>query len=121
MKTPDDIGNHAPPLAGGQSAAPQGDQDPHRQSTTMGGWIRALQWLGLGSLGAANPAPGNQHCAPGCVRKPADHKRRKRLTVARGPRLRPRPQQLMPATSAAGALARKSKQVLEKALLWLSP
>lgn len=84
----------------------------------MRGWIRALQWLGLGSLGAANPASGGKHCAPGCVRKPVDRKRRKRLTVARGPRLRPRP---VPATSAAGALARKSKQVLEKALLWLSP
>lgn len=80
------------------------------------GWTRLVTWLGLGCIGAGNPATGDKHCAPGCVTKPVGRKRRKRLAVAHRMRLRP-----PPAPSAPGALARKSRQVLERVLFWVSP
>jgi hypothetical protein len=93
-----------------------GDVTPSHRNPTIGHWTRLVAWLGLGCIGAGNPAPGRNHCAPGCVRKPVERKRRRRLAVAQRSRLRP-----PPASSAPGALARKSKQVLERVLFWVSP
>jgi hypothetical protein len=96
------------------SADNAASQGPHGDGTDR--WTRLVAWLGLGCIGAAASAPGSKHCAPGCVRKQVDRKRRKRTAVIN----RPRPRR-MPATTAPGVLARKSKQVLERILIWVSP
>jgi hypothetical protein len=114
MKPNTDV-TQSPPVNTG-TAASHGEDGPGSRSNEVRSWDRILAWLGLGCIGAANPAPGSKHCAPGCVRKPVDRTRRKRLAVAQRSRLRP-----PPATSAAGALARKSRQVLERVLFWVSP
>jgi hypothetical protein len=93
-----------------------GDVTASPRKTTFGHWTRLVAWLGLGCIGAGNPATGDKHCAPGCVTKPVGRKRRKRLAVAHRMRLRP-----PPTPSAPGALARKSRQVLERVLFWVSP
>jgi hypothetical protein len=113
-----------PPVDPAQAGAAGASSSTSADSTTSPGphgdgrdrWTRLVAWLGLGCIGAANPAPGSQHCAPGCVRKPVDRKRRKRTAVIRRPRPRP-----LPTASATGVLARKSRQVLERILVWVSP
>jgi hypothetical protein len=116
MKTPPVDSVQAPAVGQSSSTLPGNAASPRPHRKGMDPWSRLVAWLGLGCIGAANPAPGSKHCAPGCVRKPVDRKRRKRVAVAH--RLRPRPP---PTASAPGALARKSKQVLERVLFWVSP
>jgi hypothetical protein len=101
MKPPADL-PHVPPAAG--SASPANDAaSPIAHRRLLRGWLRALAWLGLGCIGAANPGASAQHCAPGCVKKHVDRKRRLRPLKPRSvqpPSMRPK--------SAAGSLARRS-------------
>ncbi len=102
-----------PPVV--DTVRPADAASPSSQGKHKDGWTRLVAWLGLGCIGAGNPAPGDKHCAPGCVRKTVERKRRKRVAAQRS-RLRP-----PPTPSAPGALARKSRQVLERVLFWVSP
>jgi hypothetical protein len=91
-----------PPVAGGASVADNG-MSPMVHKLLLRGWRRALAWLGLGCIGAGNPGTSAQHCAPGCVKKHADRKRRARPHTSRnGPASSMRPKH------AAGSLARRS-------------
>jgi hypothetical protein len=97
------------------AAASRGEAEPGSRGDEPQGWNRVLAWLGLGSIAATRAADSHQHCAPGCVRKPKDPKRRKRAVWVR------RLAALPPQRSAAGSLARKSKEILERVTVWVSP
>jgi hypothetical protein len=116
MKTPPFEPAQAAAAGTSSSTSSDSTASPRPRGDGMARWTRLVAWLGLGCIGAANPARSSQHCALGCVSKQADRKRRKRTAVIN----RPRPRR-MPATAAPGVLVHKSKQVLERILVWVSP
>jgi hypothetical protein len=101
MQSPVDP-HHATPV-GDFAAAPI---ERTERIERMDGWQRVLAWLGLGCIGAAKPGHGAKRCAPGCMRKPIDTKRRTKFILHRLRAKSPK--------SAAGALARPPRQALER-------
>jgi hypothetical protein len=101
MDTPVDP-HHATPV-GDLTASPI---ERKKRIERIDGWRRVLAWLGLGCIGAAKPGHGAKRCAPGCMRKPIDIRRRTKFTqqcrCAKTPK------------SAAGALARQPRRALER-------
>jgi hypothetical protein len=101
MKPPVDA-SRVCPVAGGATLADK-EALPMVHDLLLRGWLRALAWLGLGCIGAGNRGALKPHCAPGCVKKQLDRKRRARPLKSRNvPPFSLRPK------SAAGSLARRT-------------